>query len=509
MKYGKWLASLLLASSLIAPAMPAVADEMAAVTVAAHNEVQQAKQETIAFLLERGVSTEWEAIGLARAGVEVPSEYEEYFYQNFEDQVKSKSGTGRLKITDVQRLTMAAVAIGKDPGNIRGFNLLDKIYNSENWTYQNSDSMTYQGNNGLIYALIALDTKNFPVPQDARWKRGEIVAELIGNQMDNGAWSLSIPARSASFDITAMALISLAPYTDQPEVRAAVDRAVKYLSEHQGPTGGFDEEFVGGISSEATSQVIIGLTANGIDPQSPAFTKSGIGLVDHLLSFKAEGGGFRHTQGDPNENGMATEQALQALVAYDLYKTGGGRLYDLSGGVTTPEPEPQPEVALSGPDQLKGLLSGSLLNVQKQKNSQWSPVFIQETKNLEGYFIVQTGETGALQTEIPSGVQKVFLVDNDKPYRYFPAEAVTADKVWLITFNQPLKNTTDNLSHIYLEDSRGQRVPVDIRAEGEKVYVTPKTAYTSGELYSLFITEPQSEAGKTLKQQTRKLFIVK
>ena len=175
-----------------------------------------------------------------------------------------------------------------------------------------------------------------------------MVAELLKYQKDDGSWSLSTTKEgSTSYDITAMALIGLAPYTNQLEARQAMNRAVSFLAEAQGPTGGFDEAFVGGISSEATSQVIIGLTANQIDPRMSMFTKNGINLVDHLLSFQTSDGGFKHTAGESRSNAMATEQALQALVAFDLFTQNKGVLYDFNDipvlPAPTPDPEPTPE----------------------------------------------------------------------------------------------------------------------------------------------------------------------
>src|SRR5699024_11914027 len=94
--------------------------------------------------------------------------------------------------------------------------------------------------------------------------------------------------------------------------------AIDFLSDFQNDEGGFTESFVGGTSSEATAQAIIGLTAYGMDPTHEKFTKNGNNLIDHLLTYQNEDGGFSHLIGDPT-NDMATEQALQALVAYDFF----------------------------------------------------------------------------------------------------------------------------------------------------------------------------------------------
>ena len=309
--------------------------------------IQTAIDLASANIIESGVHSEWEAIGLTQAGKTVPATYTDTFKQNIEDQITKGLENGRFKITDSERLAMAAVAIGKDPRDVYGHNLIELIYNSpdrELWDGSVEDTLTYQGNNGIIFALTALDTKEFSIPEDAKWTREKLVTELVGNQIDNGAWSLtSSSTGAASFDITAMALIGLAPYSSDPVVKEAVNKAVSFLSERQGDTGGFNDPWNGGVSVETTAQVIIGLTANHIDPLGELFTKNGINLVDHLLSFQAKDGGFKHLVDDTRSNGMATEQALQALVAYEFYLNGKGSLYDFSDKVVEPEPNPEPE----------------------------------------------------------------------------------------------------------------------------------------------------------------------
>lgn len=335
------------------------------------NIVSQAIGKASANILANNVDSEWEAIALVRSGKEVPASYQSEFQAHLQDQVISKSGTGRMKITDVERLVMTAGVLGIDPTNAdgKGFNLLEKIYNSEKRT-TGEDSLTYQGNNGIIFALIALDSKNYEVPKNAKWTREKLLSELLKYQKADGSWSLTTDKEgSTSFDITAMALTAIAPYTDQQQVRQALDRAVQFLSKAQGPTGGFDESFVGGISSEATSQVIIGLTANQVDPKSPIFTKNGINLLDHLLSFQMSDGGFKHTKEDTKSNDMATEQALQALVAYDLFSKGKGSLYSFTDIPLLPTPEPTPE-----PEQTPAPISTQFTDVK----GHWAADYIQQ-----------------------------------------------------------------------------------------------------------------------------------
>src|SRR5699024_2315677 len=227
--------------------------------------IQSAIDQASARMIEEGVNSEWEAIGLTQAGKEVPKHYDAVFEQNIISQITNGLENGRFIITDSERLAMAAVAIGKDPQDVYGHNLIELIYNSPdrylayNDTYE--DAMTYQGNNGPIFALIALDTKQFSVPDDARWTRQKLIDELLRTQNEDGSWSLN-EFSGISIDITAMALIGLSPYSDQPKVKEALDKTVDFLSNVQTDNGGFDGgSFVGGITSEAASQAIIGLTA--------------------------------------------------------------------------------------------------------------------------------------------------------------------------------------------------------------------------------------------------------
>ncbi|MBC5636757.1 DUF4430 domain-containing protein [Ornithinibacillus sp. BX22] len=292
--------------------------------------IQDAIEKASNHIIQNGVNSEWEAIGLAKAGKEIPSDYLTIFYQNIQDQVIRGLENGRIKITDIERLVMAAVAVGIDPRDIEGLDLIELIYNSPE-RRGGYDTMTFQGNNGPIFALIALDTQGFSVPEDAKWTRQRLIEELIRTQNEDGSWSLNSDFSTPSVDITGMALIGLSPYKDQPAVSSALDRAVQWLSNVQTEDGGFDGgDFVGGITSEAAAQVIIGLTAYGIDPTSEPFTKNGNNLITHLFEFQNTDGGFKHTMDYDYSDPMSTEQAMQALVAYKLFLRGEGSLYHFS-----------------------------------------------------------------------------------------------------------------------------------------------------------------------------------
>ena len=263
------------------------------------------------------IGGEWMVIGLARSGRPVPAGY----YDNVVEYVKAKADANErlhpAKVTDNARVILALTAIGKDVTNVGGHNLLKGL--------DNMDYVQTQGINGPIFTLIALDSHNYPTMGDVT--REKLIQVILDAQLSNGGWNLS--GNDADPDMTAMAIQSLAPYYKENEaVKAAVDKALDVLSELQLATGGFGSW--GTENSESCAQVIVALTALGIDPAKDSrFIKNGLTILDALASYYVDGGGFRHiASGD--RDGMATEQGYYALAAYYRFINGQTRLYDMS-----------------------------------------------------------------------------------------------------------------------------------------------------------------------------------
>ena len=272
---------------------------------------------------------EWMVIGLARSGRTVPAGY----YDNVVEYVKAKADANErlhpAKVTDNARVILALTAIGKDVTNVGGHNLLKGL-----------DNMAYvqtQGINGPIFTLIALDSHNYPTMGDVT--REKLIQVILDAQLSNGGWNLS--GNDADPDMTAMAIQALAPYYKTNEtVKAAVDKALEALSALQRNDGGFGSW--GTVNSESCAQVIVALTALGIDPTADSrFVKNDLTVLDALASFYVTGGGFKHVA-DKGRDGMATEQGYYALAAYYRFINGQTRLYDMSdvtiqtGGSNTP-----------------------------------------------------------------------------------------------------------------------------------------------------------------------------
>ena len=268
------------------------------------------------------IGGEWMVLGLSRSGRDVPGA--DVYYNGVVSYAQSMDRYGRIPgetVSTNARIALALAAIGKDPTNVGGKSFL-----------QACDSMSYikrQGTSGPVWTLIALDSMDYPTFGDVT--RDKLIEAILDRRMESGAWYISITNKEDNVDMTAMAIQALAPYyAANADVKAAVDKAVSWLAAVQQTDGSFAETAAAAASSESCAQVIVALTALGIDPVTDSrFTKNGKTVLDALCTFAVEGGGFRHTASG-ERNGMATEQAYYALAAYYRFVNGQTRLYDMT-----------------------------------------------------------------------------------------------------------------------------------------------------------------------------------
>lgn len=268
------------------------------------------------------IGGEWMVLGLSRSGRDVPGA--DVYYNGVVSYAQSMDRYGRIPgetVSTNARIALALAAIGKDPANVGGKSFL-----------QACDSMSYikrQGTSGPVWTLIALDSMDYPTFGDVT--RDKLIEAILDRRMESGAWYISITNKEDNVDMTAMAIQALAPYyAANADVKAAVDKAVSWLAAAQQADGSFAETAAAAASSESCAQVIVALTALGIDPVTDSrFTKNGKTVLDALCTFAVEGGGFRHTASG-ERNGMATEQAYYALAAYYRFVNGQTRLYDMT-----------------------------------------------------------------------------------------------------------------------------------------------------------------------------------
>lgn len=267
--------------------------------------------------------SEWYIFGLVRSGRKVSNDYytaiEKYVSENIDE-------AGRIdekRATENAKLVLVLSALGKDVTNAGGHDLLKAL--------SDMDYVTQQGLSGAIYTLLAVDCFDYEIPaaakSTAQTSREGLIQYIFDKQLKDGGWAYS--GNKAEPDMTAMALQALAAYYEtDAKVKDAVDKAIVCLSELQNTTGGYDS--YGNINSESAAQVIVALTALGIDPDNDArFVKNGVSVLDSLCSFYVEGGGFRHTSNgelDPT----ATAQGYYALAAYYRFLESGAALFDMT-----------------------------------------------------------------------------------------------------------------------------------------------------------------------------------
>ena len=274
---------------------------------------------------------EWAVLGQARAKVPLSEAYIAAYYEKVVAYVQKNMGADGVlvdpesrnpTVTDNERIVLALTAIGKDPANVGGENLLKALQNKDIMQVTDTSNTDI---NGLVMGLLALNSRNYT--SDTSW----LVQAVLAQQNEDGSWRASADTKPVGdVDMTAMALQALAPYYKDggnETVNTAVEKALNWLSGKY--RSGYD-------SSESCAQVVIALSALNLDANTDArFTKTVEGktlsVLGNLLQYRvAENGGFKHQFADKAVNEMATEQALCAMAAYARFTEKANALYDMT-----------------------------------------------------------------------------------------------------------------------------------------------------------------------------------
>lgn len=281
------------------------------------------------------VGGEWLMLGLARADHVISSSSKDAYLRSVRSYINANYNNGKLsndKSTENSRIILALTALGEDPQTfVAGKNLLEG-YSDFDWTVQ-------QGVTGPIFALLAIDSQKYTVPDYANI-RNDLIKEILDEQKNNGGWSAD--GTAADVDMTAMAIQALAPYykKNNTGVVEAVNAALVYLVSQQNEATGAFPNANNELSAESTAQVIVALTSLGKNPATEKRFQAGdkkLSPIDGLMRFYQENGKFSHKL-DAAANDMATEQSYYALVSYYRLKNGKTSLYDMTDlKDTTPE----------------------------------------------------------------------------------------------------------------------------------------------------------------------------
>ena len=283
------------------------------------NNVETKLENTAEKLLSQPTSVgsiggEWAVIGLARSGYITP-EYADNYYNNAVEFVKNNSSAQlhRSKSTDNSRVILALSSIGKDAANVGGYDLLEPL--------GDFDYVKKQGLNGVMWALIALDSNGYDVPAvdcENPTTRQKLINYLIEKQTAKGGWGFN--TTTPYIDYTAMAVTALAPYYNtNDDVKQAVDTALDIMADSLESVN----------SPESFAQILTALCALKINPETDSrFIKEDKTIIDRIFDYECENG-FKHViNGEYNR--MATEQCFYALADFVRLTENKTSLYSMA-----------------------------------------------------------------------------------------------------------------------------------------------------------------------------------
>ncbi|MGB5823017.1 MAG: S-layer homology domain-containing protein, partial [Proteocatella sp.] len=315
---------------------------------------------------------EWPLLTLSR-GSRTPAatKLEAYYQDAYKKITAEPSG---MSISDYPKLIMALTSTGKNAANFSGKNLLEKFADYED--------VAGTGIFGCINTLMAVNSHNYDIPEKSGVKmqntEKKMVDYILGQELSSGGWSWST---EIDVDTTAMVIQALAPYyrVNDTKVIVAVDKALVKLSNLQLADGDYDGW--GGPSPFSGAQVLVALCEIGKDPlNTEGFTKEGASLIDGILKYQLENGGFKASIVDSAVDSGATVQSTYALVAYDRFKNSKTGLYDMS------------DLQLNSDAIIPGSGNGSSENGGNSESGNATVMFSIDKKNINKGYVLSPAE---------------------------------------------------------------------------------------------------------------------
>lgn len=226
------------------------------------------------------------------------------------------------KATDIEKEMIVLSALGQD---VRTVTVDGECVNA----VERLLSCNLTAVNSTMFALCALDSRKYPLPENSEVTRQTLIENLLAAQHEDGGWSFSTNFPS-DIDMTAMAVQALSPYylagdfqaagvteAVYTNVKTAVGKAVIFLSEKYQEKGTY-----GNANSDA--MVVMALASIGIDANADKFVKDEKGLYDDLFTYTLDDcSGFYYGSDTLKKNALATEQAFRAIVSYKGFQESG------------------------------------------------------------------------------------------------------------------------------------------------------------------------------------------
>lgn len=325
MKKGKLL-SLLLAAVVGAGSLA-----MTAQAAPAELPAQTAKTAAFVKASDWVLKDDWAIFALGRNQEEGCEKLYEDYYQGV---LALLADPAKLIPSDYIRLSLSLTAIGIDPRNVEGNDLLEKIDQADREEY-------FQMSTGsLAYALALME--RYPDSFSGTLKE-DTIQKILDAQQADGSFEYTAGAGFSDPDSTAQAMqgLMLLGDTYASEIQAAVD----WLKAQMNEDGAILNW--GAANPSSTAQVLIAFAQKGEVPANDQEKT----LYDGIMTFALDNGSFLDANwqtGELEYNEYATGQCFQALVAYSRMVNGQSALFDLSDAAVAPRPKPEEEKPESG-----------------------------------------------------------------------------------------------------------------------------------------------------------------
>ena len=325
MKKGKLL-SLLLAAVVGAGSLA-----MTAQAAPAELPAQTAKTAAFVKASDWVLKDDWAIFALGRNQEEGCEKLYEDYYQGV---LALLADPAKLIPSDYIRLSLSLTAIGIDPRNIEGNDLLEKIDQADREEY-------FQMSTGsLAYALALME--RYPDSFSGTLKE-DTIQKILDAQQADGSFEYTAGAGFSDPDSTAQAMqgLMLLGDTYASEIQAAVD----WLKAQMNEDGAILNW--GAANPSSTAQVLIAFAQKGEVPANDQEKT----LYDGIMTFALDNGSFLDANwqtGELEYNEYTTGQCFQALVAYSRMVNGQSALFDLSDAAVAPRPKPEDEKPESG-----------------------------------------------------------------------------------------------------------------------------------------------------------------
>ncbi|MFT3951904.1 MAG: hypothetical protein QM689_08185 [Oscillospiraceae bacterium] len=278
---------------------------------------------------------EWYVIALARSGLDGADTFCETYYANASQDFADKGGvytdeTNTEAFAEYVRVGLALAAMHKDAADFGDYNLLDKFTAADADDYAAASTAT------LAYALLLTDYYA-PELSDADAIETALKTEIMTRYV-SGTGFTDLPGDDAVSTLATVQVIQgltpLVASEDSPEFDAII-AAFAYLKAQQDPGSGaiFSSD---ALNPSTTAQAIIAVTELGAEVFDAYTNENGTTLLDGLLGFLLEGGGFYDPESgaEAGADYFVTRDALLALTAYVRMENGDTELFNFADSYT-------------------------------------------------------------------------------------------------------------------------------------------------------------------------------